>query len=84
MEFIRDRVTYVNRKCSVEKPEDLLNLEVVYEVMRVNVSSKLNNIMTLKKKSSAPMIDFVNSLHALEMVELAQTHIRFVCFSLFK
>lgn len=84
LEFVRDRENYSNRKCSATRAEDLLNLETIYEAMRVNVSLKLNNITELKKNSKSTKIDFVNSLHALEMVSLATSHIRFICFTLFK
>jgi hypothetical protein len=72
-------------KCRASTLEHWLDLELIEEALKVNVSHKLKKMMALlanNKKVSKK--DFTNLWFAIDLVELSQAHIRYVTFWFFK
>lgn len=82
-EYILDAESFVKRKCTASKPEHFLDLQTIEEALRVNVSASLNRVLRLRQESKATKKDFINSVAATEIVELALLHIKFVTFLIF-
>ena len=71
-------------KCSVKNPEDFLNLQIIEEALKVNISFKLRSLINKQTESKVSKKDFTNIHQGSAMVELANLHIRYVTFWLFK
>ena len=50
----------------------------------MTASAKLKRILSLRKESKAPRVEFVNSLFAVDLVELCWAHFRYLTFFLFR
>mmetsp|Transcript_5049 Transcript_5049/g.7604 ORF Transcript_5049/g.7604 Transcript_5049/m.7604 type:complete len:179 (+) Transcript_5049:337-873(+) len=70
--------------CSATRPEHFMNLEIVAEALRVNLLHKLKGLMAKMHDSKVSKKDFVNSVAAIDIVKVAEAHIRFVSFSIWK
>ena len=67
------------------KDEDhFMDISNVEEAMKVQVSFGLKKLITKMSKSNATKKDMVNSLFAIDIVKVAQDHIRFINFLFFK
>jgi len=71
-------------KCSAKTVSDLMSIAQIEEAMRVNLSYKLLALIRARSETNAKKKDFVNSISANEVVRLAQEHIRFITFQLFR
>ena len=58
-------------RCQATSAEDFLDIELIDECLRVSLSYKLTKVMKLMHGSSASKKDKINSLFALEIVDVA-------------
>jgi len=60
----------LSAKCRARKPEDFLDLDLIEEALKVNVSQKISSILKHAKENSDKISkkDFVNSKYALDIV----------------
>jgi hypothetical protein len=78
--YLKELDTIVTKKCSDISFEHFLSLNNVEEALKVNSSVKVKDVLSKKLKSKAHKKDFTNSLYALDLVNMAQTHFRFIVF----
>ena len=71
-------------KCTASAPEHFLNLDILEEALRVNQLHKLKQVMKKMHDSNVSKKDFVNSVAAIDIVRVAEAHIRLVSFIIFK
>jgi hypothetical protein len=83
-DYLKELDTIVTKKCSEISFGHFLSLDNVEEALKVNSSVKVKDVLTKKLKSKAHKKDFTNSLYALDLVNMAQTHFRFIVFQHFK
>ena len=50
----------------------------------MSISQKLNSVLKLRKESNLSKKDFINSFQALNVVKLAQEHIKYIAFQCFR
>jgi acyl-CoA oxidase len=74
------------RRCSASAPEHFLNLDIIEEALKVNICMKVSSLLKKAKNTSNDVSrkDFMNSLNALEVVDVSECHIRYVTFMFFK
>ena len=57
---------------------------MIEQALKVKVSAQLRPIVEKKTKSKVPNKDFTNVYNGIDLVNVAQDHIRYVTFFLFK
>lgn len=74
------------KKCSASQPEHFMNLDVIEEALKVNICMKISSLLKKAKNTAnqASRKDFINSLNALEIIDMSQCHIRYVTFMFFR
>lgn len=72
------------KSCSATKPEHWLNLDLIEEALKVNLSFKVQKLFYKMKESNSSKKDFVNSIAALDITKTSEEHIKFIMFLLFK
>ena len=70
-------------RCKATEANHFLDLDVIEEALRVRLCYQLASILKARAKSTATKTDFVNSEMALEIVKVAQEHIKYISFVLF-
>lgn len=83
-DYINEVDALLTEKCSAVDYTHFLDVKNVEKALKVNLAYKLKNLMQLRKESKASKKDFTNSLYALEIVKLSQSHIRYIAFQFFK
>ena len=73
-----------SQKCEAKDHTHFLNMDNVEKVLKVNISHKLKSLMKKRKECKASKKDFTNSLFALDIVKMAQAHIRYIAFKFFR
>lgn len=81
---MRHTDSFLNKNCGAANASDFLNLDLLEEALKVNLSFKLSQIMQAKKTSKHSKKDFTNLHNALDMVDLGQSHIKFLVFYFFR
>lgn len=71
-------------KGKIHSAQDFLKLDLIQEALQVTASYKLKRILTLMREAKVPRVEFVNSLFAVDLVELCWAHIRYLTFFLFR
>ena len=79
-EYINEVESLLTLKCLATDYTHFLDMRNVEKALQVNLAYKLKNLMKLRKESKASKKDFTNSLYALEIVKLSQSHIRYIAF----
>ena len=72
------------QKCEAKDHTHFLDIENVEKALKVNLSHMLKSLMKKRQECKASKKDFTNSLYALDIVKLAQAHIRYIAFKFFK
>lgn len=81
--YIKDSQTVIHKRCKASKPEDFLDLDLIEEALKVNISVKLNTVERERKVSKLSKKQFIQE-YALDTVALGTEHIKFITFLLFK
>jgi uncharacterized radical SAM superfamily Fe-S cluster-containing enzyme len=71
-------------KCKATTIEDFMSIDQVNEAIQVQTCYRLKQIIDQRKESKATKKDFINSLKALDIVKVAQDHIKLMSIILFK
>lgn len=73
-------------KCQASQPSDFLNLDLIEEALKVNISQKISQILKHSKENSDKVSrkDFINSKYSLDIVKASHAHIRYVTYWFFK
>lgn len=83
-EYLNEVDSLLQKKCSAQNYKHFLSLSNVEEALKVNLSYKLKSIMKKRASMKASKKDFNNSLYALDIVKVSQSHVKYVAFVLFK
>ena len=70
--YLDEMNTFQNLKCSCSKPSDFLNVDTINEALKVNLLYKLKKLVNNYTTSKATKKDFVNSMYALDVVEVSE------------
>ena len=81
--YLASLATFKDLRCKATEANHFLDLDVIEEALRVRLCYQLASILAARKKSTATKTDFVNSEMALEIVKVAQEHIKYISFILF-
>lgn len=75
----------MKRKCKITSPENFLHLTIIDEALQVNLAYKISKIMkdSRASKDRGNKKDFVNSLYALDVVNVSLAHNKYITFFLF-
>ena len=84
MFYINEIDQTINLKCNAVDHLHFLNLNSLELALKVNVSSKLHDLMKILNSNKASKKDFTNILYALDVVRLANAHFLFIIFWVFK
>lgn len=71
-------------KCKASTVEDFTSIDQVIEAIQVQTCYRLRRIIEERKASKATKKDFVNSLKALDIVSVAQDHVKIMSLIIFK
>ena len=71
-------------RCSARKAEDFLNLDLIEEALKVRVAAQLRIIMAKLTTAKVSKKDFTNLYQGIDLVKMAQDHIRYVTFWFFR
>ena len=84
-QYLKDIDELSRKVCKAKTKEDFLSLDQIEEALKVNVAFKLNRVAALQKEHyNVSKKDFVNSLFAADIVNMSQTHIKYVTFWTFR
>ena len=72
------------KKCAVTTVEQLLDLDAIQEMLQVNVLTQLKRVVEKQIAFKGKKKDFINSVAALDIVQVSQQHIRLVTYTIFK
>ena len=61
-----------------------MNLDTIEEALKVKIVAQLRPLMNKLRESKVSKKDFTNLHNGIDLVQLAQDHIRYVAFWLFK
>ena len=64
--------------------EQLLDLDAIQEMLQVNVLTQLKRVVEKQIAFKGKKKDFINSVAALDIVQVSQQHIRLVTYTIFK
>lgn len=71
-------------KCTAKTAEDFCDIYEVDRALQVCVAVKIETTMTKILASKASKKEITNNLYALDIVSMAQGHIKYVTFNIFK
>ena len=61
-----------------------MNLDTIEEALKVNVVFLINDLMLKEKASNVSKKDFTNSVAALEIVKVSESHLKLNVFKNFR
>jgi len=76
----------VSMKCRASIPQEFLDLDLIEQALKVNVSQRISTILKKAKDNSDKISkkDFINSRYSLDIVKASHAHIRYITFWFFK
>ena len=74
----------LSKTCQASTPEAFLNINQVDEAMKLCSSYLIETTFNKLKESKASKLDQTNQIYALDIVTMAQLHIKYITFLIFK
>ena len=74
--------TLLKARCASKSFEHFVSLEAIDEAMRACAAAQVEHTMRHFMASSVPKLKLVNEVAALDTVEMAQIHMKYVTFKL--
>lgn len=71
-------------KCTAKTAEDFCDIYEIDRALQVCVAVKIETTMRKVLASKASKKEITNNLYALDIVSMAQGHIKYVAFNIFK
>lgn len=82
--YINQIENSLSKKCQATTPKDFTNLNQVEEALKVCSSYLIHSTTKRMGESSASKISKTNQIFGLDVVTMAQLHIKFILFKLMK
>jgi len=83
-DFVFEYLTRIDeiqgKKCHAQSVDDFIDINTVDECLQVSLLRKISRVSKAMDESKASQKDKVNSLFALDIVDAARDHMRYVGF----